>query len=169
VRWFFDPVVGDALRAVGYRDRATLTESEGRERAPHRCVVLVGVAAQVIRALGRKAENCPRDPTPTHRGHAVDDVVFSLGMPCSIDLGVGLVWPGSERKDGERPSLIGHEKAMSVRNVFLSVNPARIPVGPLCGVPVLPHERPGVLIRPLNKLVVGRGDESNLHISMIGG
>lgn len=163
MRWFFDPVVGDALRAVGYRDRAALAESEGRERAPHRCVVLVGVAAQVIRALGRKAENCPRDPTPTHRGHAVNDVVVGIGMPRTIDLGVGLVWSGSERKDGERPGFIGHEKAVSVRNVFLSINPARVSFGPLCGIPIRLHERAGVLIRLLNELEVVRGSDSNLH------
>lgn len=45
MRWFFDPVVGDALRAVGYRDRAALAESKGFERASHWSVVLVGVAA----------------------------------------------------------------------------------------------------------------------------
>ena len=119
--------------------------------------------------LGRKAENRPSNASPAHRGHAVNHVGADIGMPRAIDLGVGLVWPWSERKDGERPSLIGYEKAVSVRNVFLSVNAARTPVGPLCGVPVLPHERPGMLIRPLNKLVVGRGGESNLHVSMIGG
>lgn len=41
----FDPVVGDALRTVRDGDRAALLESEGLERAPHRGVVLVGVAA----------------------------------------------------------------------------------------------------------------------------
>ena len=119
--------------------------------------------------LGRKAENRPSNASPAHRGDAVNNVVVGIGMPRAIDLGVGLVWPGSERKDCKRPLVVGHEEAMSARDVFLSINPARIPVGPLCGVPVLPHERPGMLIRPLNKLVVGRGGESNLHVSMIGG
>ena len=81
MRWFFDPVVGDALRAVGYRDRAALAESEGRERAPHRCVVLVGVAAQVIRALGCKAENRPGNPFPAPRCHTVNNVVGGTAVP----------------------------------------------------------------------------------------
>lgn len=158
-----DPVVGDALRAVGNRDGAALAESKRIERAPHWCVVLVGVAAQVVSVLSSEAENCPRDPTPTHRGHAVNDVVVGIGMPRAIDLGVGLVWPGSECKDGERPSLIGHEKAVSVRNVFLSVNAARIPVGPLCRIPIRLHERPGMRIGTQDKNEVVRGGESNLH------
>ena len=166
MRWFFDPVVGDALRAVGYRDRAALAESEGRERVPHRCVVLVGVAAQVIRVLGRKAENCPRDPTPTHRGHAVNDVVVGIGMPRTIDLRVGLVWPGSERKDGEWSLVVGHKEAVFARDVFLSVNPARVSVGPLSRIPIRLHEHAGVLIRVLNELEVFRGGDSNLHVPM---
>lgn len=169
VWWLFDPVVGNALRAVGYRDRAALAESEGRKRAPHRYIVLVGVAAQVIRVLDREREDRPSDAVTAYRGHAVNDVVVGIGMPCAFDLGVGFVWTGCERKDGERPSLIGHEEAVSARDVFFSINATRVSVGPLSCVPVLPHERPGMLIRPLNKLVVGRGGESNLHISMIGG
>ena len=49
VECLFGPVVGDALRAVGDRDRSTFAESEGPKRASHRGVVLVGVAAQVVR------------------------------------------------------------------------------------------------------------------------
>ena len=44
-RAVLDPVIGNALRTVGDSDRAALAESEGLERAPHRSVVLVGVAA----------------------------------------------------------------------------------------------------------------------------
>ena len=167
MRWFFDPVVGDALRAVGYRDRAALAEFEGRERAPHRCVVLVGVAAQVIRVLGRKAENRPSNALPAHRGDAVNDVVVGIGMPRTIDLGVGLVWPGSERKDGERASLIGYEKAVSVRDVFLSVNPAWVSVGPLSRIPIRLHESAGMRIGTLDELEVVRGGDRNLHAAII--
>lgn len=53
VWWLFDPVIGDALRSVGHRDPSALVESERLERAPHRYIVLVGVAAQVTRALLR--------------------------------------------------------------------------------------------------------------------
>lgn len=118
--------------------------------------------------LSSEAENCPRDPTPTHRGHAVDDVVVGIGMPRSIDLGIGIIWPGSERKDGEWPGLIGHEETVSMRDVFLSVNAAWIPVGPLSCIPIRLHERAGMLIRTLNELEVFRGGDSNLHVSMIG-
>ena len=169
MRWFFDPVVGDALRAVGYRDRAALAESEGRERAPHRCVVLVGVAAQVIRALGCKAENRPGNASPAHRGDAVNHVVVGIGTPSSLDIGVGLVRARSKGKDCERPGFIGHEKAVSVRDVILSVNVARIPVGPLSRIPIRLHERAGVLIRTLDKREVVRGSDSKLHITRIGG
>ena len=165
--WLFDPVIGDALRAVGYRDRATLAESEGRKRAPHRCVVLVGVAAQVVSVLSREAENRSCDSMPTHCGHTVNRVVVGIGMPCSIDLGVGLVWPGSERKDGERSGFIGHEKAVSVRDVFLSVNPARVPFGPLSRIPIRLHERAGMLICTLNEREVVRGGNSNLHTEIV--
>ena len=161
--WFFDPVVGDALRAVGDRDRSTFAESEGSKRAPHRRVVLVCVAAQVIRALGRKAENCPRDPTPTHRGHAVNDVVVGIGMPRTIDLRVGLVWPGSERKDGEWSLVVGHKEAVFARDVFLSVNPTWVSVGPLSRIPVRLHKRAGVLVHALDELEVVTRSDSNLH------
>lgn len=167
MRWFFDPVVGDALRAVGYRDRATLTESEGRERAPHRCVVLVGVAAQVIRALGRKAENCPRDPTPTHRGHAVNYVVVGIGMPCADNLGVGLVWPGSEGKNSKRPLIVGDNETVSACDVFLGINPVRVSVGPLSRIPIRLHESAGMRIGTLDELEVVRGGDRNLHAAII--
>ena len=168
VAWFrFDPVIGDALRPVGDGDRAALAESKGIECAPHRCVVLVGVAAQVVSVFGREAENCPRDPTPTHRSHAVNDVVVGIGMPRTIDLRVGVVWPGSERKDGERPGFIGHEKAVSVRDVLLSINPARVSVGPLCSIPIRLHERAGSRICALDKTEVFARGNSNLHAKIV--
>ena len=166
-RAVLDPVVGNTLRAVGYCDRAALAESEGRKCAPHRCVVLVGVAAQVVCVLGRKAENHPSNASAAHRGDAVNDVVVGIGMPCSIDLGVGLVWPGSERKDGERPLVVGHKEAVSAYGVFLSINPARVSVGPLSRIPIRLHERPGMVIRTSDELEVVRGSESNLHATII--
>ena len=78
-------------------------------------------------------------------------------MPRAIDLGVGLVWPGSERKDGEQASLIGYEKAVSVRDVFLSINPARVSVGPLSRIPIRLHECLSMLICALNDLEIVRG------------
>ena len=104
---------------------------------------------------------------PTHCGHTVNHVVVGVGMPRAIDLGVGLVWPGSERKDGERPSLIGHEEAVSVRDVFLSVNPARVPFGPLSRIPIRLHERAGMRIGTLDELEVVRGGDRNLHAAII--
>ena len=163
VECLFDPVVGDALRAVGDCDRSTFAESEGPKRAPHRRVVLVGVAAQVVRVLSCEPENRPRDPTPTHRGHAVDDVVLSLGMPCADNLGVGLVWTGSERKDGERPLAVVHKEAVSACDVFRSVNPARVSLGPLSRIPIRLHERPSMRIRALNELEVLRESDLNPH------
>lgn len=163
-----DPVIGDALRSVGHRDGAALAESERRERAPHRYIVLVGVAAQVVRALCRELEDCPGDTVSAHRGHTVNHVVVGIRMPSAVDLGVGFVWPGCERKDGERPSLIGHEETVAARDVFLSVNAARVSVGPLSRVPVRLHERPSMLIRTLDKLEVVRESNLNLHVSMIG-
>lgn len=158
-----EPVVGDALRAVGDRDRAALAESEGRKRAPHRRVVLVGVAAQVVSVRSREREDRPSNAVPAYRGHAVNHVVVGVGMPRAIDRRVGLVWPGSEREDGEWPLVVGHKEAVPARDVFLSVNPARIPVGPMSRIPIRLHESPGMLIRPLDKLEVVRGNDSNLH------
>lgn len=79
--WFFDPVVGDALRTVGHRDRAALAESEGRKRVPHRAVVFVGVAAQVIGALGCVAQDRSGNPFPAPRCHTVNNVVVGTTVP----------------------------------------------------------------------------------------
>lgn len=65
--WFFDPVVGAALRAVGYRDCTALVESEGLKRVSHRAVVFVGVAAQVVRALCCELEDRPSDTVSAYR------------------------------------------------------------------------------------------------------
>ena len=154
-----EPVVGDALRSVGHRDGAALAESERLERAPHRCVVLVGVAAQVIRVLDREREDRPSDAVTAYCGHAVNDVVVGIGMPCAVYLRVGFLRPRRKAKDGERPSLIGHEEAVSTRDVFSSVNATRVSVGPLSRVPIRLHERPSVLIRARDELeVVGRSE-----------
>ena len=168
-RAVLDPVVGDALRTVGHRYRSTFAESKGVKRAPHRDIVLVGVAAQVIRVLSRELEDNPSDTTPAHRGYAVNHVVVGVGVPRAIDRRVGLVWPGSERKDGERPLVVGHNETVSVRDVFLSVNAARISVGPLSRIPVRLHERTGLRIRTLDKLEVLKEGDLNLHLTMIGG
>lgn len=115
----------------------------------------------------RESEHRPRDSMPAHRGHAVNHVVVSVGMPRADNLGLGLVWTGSERKDGERPGFIGHEKAVSVRDVFLSINPARVPFGPLSRIPVRLHERAGMLIRALDELEVLRGCDSYMHTGIV--
>lgn len=117
--------------------------------------------------LSREREDRPSNTAPPYRGHAVDDSVFNIRMPRAVDLVVGLVWAGSERKDGERPSLIGHEETVSARDVFLSVNATWVSIGPLSRIPVRLHERPGMLIRPLDKREVVRGSDSNLHFSIL--
>ena len=114
-----------------------------------------------------EAENRPSNAVPTHRGHAVNDVVAGIRTPSALDISVGLVWPGSERKDGERPSLIGHKEAVSVRDVFLSANPARVSVGLLSRIPICLHEIAGIRIRPLDKLEVVRGSDLNLHTEAV--
>ena len=147
VAWFlFDPVVGNALRAVGHRDRSALLESERLKRAQHWSVVLVRVAAQVVRVLSRELENCPRNPTPAHRRHTVNHVVLSLGMPCAVDLCVGFVRTWREGEDGERSILVGDEETVSARDVCLRIDPPWVAVRPLGCVPILPHERASVLI-----------------------
>lgn len=168
VECLFEPVVGNALRAVGYGDRAALFESERLKRTSHRRVVRVCVAAQIVRMLRCKAENGPSYAVSAHRGHAVNDVVVGLGVPRAVDLGVGLVRPGSERKDGERPLVVGHKETVSARDVFFSINATRVSVGPLSRVPVRLHERPSMLIRALNELEVSQGSNTNPHASMIG-
>ena len=119
--------------------------------------------------LSREAENHPSNTASAHRGHAVNHVVVGVGMPCAVNLGVGLVWPGSEREDGEWPLVVGHEEAVPARDVFLSVNPTWVSVGLLSRIPIRLHERAGVLIRALDELDVLRGRESNLHVAIIGG
>ena len=76
-----DPVVGNTLRAVGHRDRAALAESKGFERAPHRAVVFVGVAAQVVRVLSREAQDRSDNPFPAPRCHTVNNVVVGTAVP----------------------------------------------------------------------------------------
>ena len=159
------PVVGNALCAVGDGDRAALAESKGIECTPHRCVVLVGVAAKVIRMLSCEREDRPSDTSSSYRGHAVNHVVVGVGMPRAIDLGVGLVWPGTEREDGEGPLIVGHKEAVPARDVLFCVNPARVSVGPLSRIPICLHERAGSRIRALDKLEVVSGGDSNLHNS----
>jgi len=117
--------------------------------------------------LYREREDRPSDAAPAYSGHAVDDVVVGVGMPRAIERRVGLVWPGSERKDSERTSLIRHEETVPVRDVFLSVNPARVPVGPLCNIPIRLHESPSMLIRALDELEVVRGSNSKTHTQII--
>ena len=123
----------------------------------------MGVAAQVVRVLSCEPENRPRDPTPTHRGHAVNHIVVGIGMPRAIDLGVGLVRPGNEGKDSKRSLVVGHKETVSACDVFLSVNAARVPVGPLCRIPIRLHERPSMRIRALNELEVLRESDLNPH------
>ena len=105
-------------------------------------------------------------PCPRTASHAVNDVVVGIRTPSALDIGVGPVWPGSERKDAERPLFVGHKETVSACDVFFSVNPARIPVGPLGGVPIRLHESAGMLIRALDELEVFRGGDSNLHVPM---
>jgi len=88
-------------------------------------------------------------------------------MPCAVNLGIGLVWPWREGEDSKRSLIVGYKETMSARDVFLSINPARVAVGPLCRIPIRPHERPGMLIRPLDKLKILRGCDSNLHAAIV--
>lgn len=90
-------------------------------------------------------------------------VVVGVGMPRAIDRRVGLVWPGSEREDGEWPLVVGHKETVFARDVFLSVNAARVSVGPLSRIPIRLHERLSMIIRPLDKLGVVRRCDSNPH------
>ena len=164
-----EPVVGDALRSVAHRDGAALAESEGVKRAPHRDIVLVGVAAQVIRVLSRELEDNPSDTAPAYRGHAVNHVVVGAGMPRAFDLGVGFVWTGCERKDGERSLLVGHEETVSAHDVFFSINATWVSFRPLSCIPVRLHKHAGMLIRALDELEVVRRSNLNLHVAIIGG
>ena len=89
--WLFDPVIGDALRAVGNRDGAALAEPEGSKRAPQWCVVLVGVAAQVVSVRSREHEDRPSDTASAHSGHAVNDVVVGVASPCAVSDNLSVV------------------------------------------------------------------------------
>ena len=104
---------------------------------------------------------------PSHRGHAVNHVIVVIGIPRAIDQRVGLVWPGSERKDGEGPLVVGHEETVSARDVFFSVNAVRVLFGPLSRIPVRLHERVGMRICALNELEVLRESDLNLHIEIV--
>lgn len=165
--WLLDPVIGNALRTVGDSDRAALAESEGLERAPHRSVVLVSVATQVVSVLSCEAEDRPSNTASAHRRHTVNHVVVGIGMPSTVDLCVGFVRARSKGKDCEWPGFSGHEKAVSVRDVFLSINPARVPFRPLCSIPIRLHERAGVLTRPGDALAVFKGGDLNLRINWL--
>lgn len=80
-RAVLDPVVGNALRAVGDGDRAALAESEGPKRAPHWDIVLVSAATQVIGALGCVAQDLSDNPFPAPRCHTVNNVVVGTAVP----------------------------------------------------------------------------------------
>lgn len=166
-RAVLDPVIGNALRVVGNGDCAALLESEGFERAPHRGVVLVGVATQVVSVLSRKVENCPRDPMPAHCCHAVNHVVLSLEMPCAVDLGIRLIRSWSEGENSKWPLIVSHKETVPVRDVFLSVNVARVSEGPLSRIPIRLHKRAGMHIRAPDECDVARGCDSNLHPEIV--
>ena len=144
--WLLDPVVGDALRTVGHRDRSALLESEGLERAPHRSVVLVGVATQVVSVLSCEAEDCPSNTASAHRRHTVNHVIIGIRTPRAVNLGVRLVRTWREGEDGERSILVGDEETVLARDVCLRIDPPWVAVRPLGCVPILPHERASVLI-----------------------
>ena len=97
----------------------------------------------------------------------MNHVVVGIGTPSSLDIGVGLVRARSKGKDCERPGFIGHEETVSACDVFLSVNPAWVSVGPLCRILIRLHESPGMLIRPLDEREVVRGGDSNLHMGIL--
>lgn len=108
-------------------------------------------------------------PCPRTASHAVNDVVVGIRTPSALDIGVGPVWPGSERKDAERPLVVSCDVGVPSFNVCSDNIHAGVTVGPLCGVPVHLHERPGMRIRARDELEVVRVSDSNLHASMIGG
>lgn len=117
--------------------------------------------------LSYKAENRPSDSMPAHRSDAVKHVVIGIGMPRAVNLCLGFVRPWGEGEDSKRPLIVGHKETVSARDVFLSVDAARIPVGPLSLIPIRLHERPGMRVRALDELeVVCRGD-SNLHTEIV--
>ena len=79
--WLFDPVIGNALRAVVHGDCAALAKSERFKCASHRGVVLVGVAAQVIGTLGCVAQDRSGSLFPAPRCHTVNNVVVGTAVP----------------------------------------------------------------------------------------
>ena len=70
-------------------------------------------------------------------------------------------------RDATGPLIVGHEETVSARDVFLSINPARVSVGPLSRIPIRLHEIAGIRIRPLDKLEVVRGSDLNLHTEAV--
>ena len=162
-----DPVVGEALRAIRNGDRSVLAESEGLKCPPHRRVVLVGVAAQVIGGGGREAENHPRDPVPTRRSDAVNDVVVDIGVPGAVDLGIGLVGTPSKGENGEWTGIIGHEKTVSTRDVFFRINAVWVSFGPLGCVPIFLYKRAGMVIRDLDEIEVADRSDPNLYAMIL--
>ena len=163
--WLLDPVIGNALRTVGDSDRAALAESEGLERAPHRSVVLVSVATQVVSVLSCEAEDRPSNTASAHRRHTVNHVIIGIRTPRAVNVGVRLVRTWREGEDGERSILVGDEETVLARDVCLRIDSAWVSFGPLSRIPVRLHERAGVLIRVLNELEVFRGLDSNLHMN----
>jgi len=79
----------------------------------------------------------------------------------------GFIRSGSERKDSKRPLIVGYKETVSGRDIFLSINAARIPVGPLSRIPIRLHERPGMLVRALDELEVVRRGNSNPHTAIV--
>lgn len=142
-------------------------ESEGLKRAPHRRVVLVGVAAQIVSVLCCELEDRPSDTVSAYRSHAVNDVVVGIRTPGAIDLGIGFVGPWSEGEYGKWPLVVGHDVGKPMLDVRSNDVHAGIPVGPLCGVPVRLHESSGMLIRAINELEVVRGSDLNLRLPII--
>ena len=117
--------------------------------------------------LSSEAENRPSNTATAHRRDAVNHVVLSLGMPYAVDFCVGFVRSWGEGKDSKRPLIVGYKETVSAYDVFLSVNAAGIPVGPLSRIPMRLHERPGMRVHALDELEVVRRCDSDLHINWI--
>ena len=152
--WFFDPVVSNALRAVGHPDYAALFEPE--DSSVRRIGALSSWVSQrqVIRMLRRKAEDRASNVASAYRGHSVDDIVGRIRMPRTIDLCLGFVRPRNKRKDSHRTLVVSRDVGVPSFNGCSDNIHAGVTVGPLCGVPVHLHERPGMRIRARDELEV---------------
>ncbi len=115
------PVIGDALRTVGYRRRTRGNPKHLRQKlrigALFLCVMQRRYSARSVANVGDR----PSDTLSPYRVTR-NDVVVGIGRR-AVDLGIGFgPVSGARVKTAKGSLIVGHKETVSASDVFFSVN-----------------------------------------------